>query len=134
MDAIKLLIFVITALRHYKSLKMKMLTCEIKLCEFHCTLIIWEFEKGLSDCDAYGNPYWALIKGATQERCQVDSVALELPGGEWPGDLQTRNESNTVWAFEEDNDTEQKTVFVAIFWFNRSEMFDIPFTISGVGY
>lgn len=80
---------------------------------------LWLFEKGLSDCDAYGNPYWAVIKGATQERCQVDSVALELPGGEWPGDLQTSNESNTVWAFEEDNGTEQKTVFVAIFWFKR---------------
>ena len=40
MDAIKLLIFIITALRHYKSLTMKMLTCEIKLYEFHCTLFI----------------------------------------------------------------------------------------------
>ena len=92
------------------------------------------FEKGLSDYDAYGNLYWALIKEATQERCQVDSVALELPGGEWSGDLWTSNESNTVWAFEEDNDAEQKTVFVAIFWFKRSEMFNIPFTINGVGY
>lgn len=73
------------------------------------------------------------LRGATQQRCQVDSMALELPGGERSGSLCTSNKSNTMWAFEEASGIKRKTVFAATFCSKKGEMFDVPFPISEVG-
>lgn len=56
MAAVKLLIFIIMALRYYTSLKMKILMCEISFMSF---TVLWLFEKGLSDYHTYRNLYWA---------------------------------------------------------------------------
>lgn len=130
MAAVKLLIFIIMALRHYTSLKMNILMCELSFMSF---TVLWLFEKGLSDYHTYRNLYWAFIRGAAQQRCQVDSMALELPGGERSGSLCTSNKSNTMWAFEEASGIKRKTVLAATFCSKKGEMFDVPFPISGVG-